>query len=262
LDEVNKKMGNYQGELSALSRFKNDYQRLLDKSSTWQDEHIHLQKQMTELKEENAQFQDSINNLSVFRSKYKEVVRQNEQLGLQLHKSHQSIVAKDSSLLNLQTQTSQIKDLERQVTDLNKEFQERNKHIAELQQRLSHAVTQKQNLQQQLDKTQKEREKLANQQTVLLDEDAILYEISERSHLIDFSKIGLARATEKEDLKKIKGIGEFIERKLNALGIYRFEQIAKFTEVEMNAITKAIDFFPGRIQRDKWVKQAKSFQKK
>ena len=259
LDELNKKMGSYQGELSTLSRFKNDYQRLLDRSNNWQNESSDLQKQIAILKEENAQFKDSINNLSVFRTKYKEVVQQNERLGLQLHESNQNIISKENDLLKLQTQASQISDLEKQVSELNISFQERNKNIADLQQRLSHAVTQKQNLQQQLEKVQKEREKLASEQTVLLDEDAILYEISERSHLINFDTIGLASATDKDDLKNIKGIGEFIERKLNALGIYRFEQIAKFTEVEMDAITKAIDFFPGRIQRDKWVEQAKSF---
>ncbi|MGB1204615.1 MAG: hypothetical protein ACPG5B_03145 [Chitinophagales bacterium] len=260
LDEVNKKMGSYEGKLSNLSRFKNDYQRLLDRSENWQNESNNLQKQISLLNEENAQFKDSINNLSVFRTKYKEVVRQNEQLGLKLHESHQNTVSKENDLLNLQTKTSQINDLEKQVSELNLSFQEGNKQISDLQQRLHHAVTQKQNLQQQLDKTQQELDKLASQQTVLLDEDAILYEISERSHLIDFSTIGLALAKDKEDLKKIKGIGEFIERKLNALGIYRFEQIAKFTDVEMEAITKAIDFFPGRIQRDKWVEQAKNLQ--
>lgn len=63
-------------------------------------------------------------------------------------------------------------------------------------------------------------------------------------------------ANQKDDLTKISGIGPFIEKKLNGLGIYTFEQISEFTPDTIDKVTKAIEFFPGRIQRDNWVKQA------
>ncbi len=65
-------------------------------------------------------------------------------------------------------------------------------------------------------------------------------------------------ADDKEDLKIIGGIGPFIEEKLNNLGIYTYEQISSFDEKMINLVTDAIEFFPGRIERDQWVKQAKS----
>lgn len=61
---------------------------------------------------------------------------------------------------------------------------------------------------------------------------------------------------EKDDLTKIKGIGTFIEKRLNMLGIYTFRQISEFTPETIEHISKAIEFFPKRIVRDNWVGQA------
>ena len=61
----------------------------------------------------------------------------------------------------------------------------------------------------------------------------------------------------KDDLQIIKGIGPFIEEKLNALGIYMFVQIARMTPELEEEVNVAIEFFPGRVKRDEWVKQAK-----
>ncbi len=61
---------------------------------------------------------------------------------------------------------------------------------------------------------------------------------------------------EKDDLKEIGGIGPAIEKKLNSLGINSFKQISELTEVSSQQISDAIKFFPGRIERDRWVEQA------
>lgn len=71
------------------------------------------------------------------------------------------------------------------------------------------------------------------------------------------NKIPRASAKNKDDLKLIKGIGGFLEKKLNNIGIYTFEQISTFDKDIIETVTVAIEFFPERIQRDKWVKQAK-----
>ncbi len=66
----------------------------------------------------------------------------------------------------------------------------------------------------------------------------------------------LAKEDDKEDLTIIKGIGPFIQEKLNELGIYTIEQISDFTIDTVIKVTEAIEYFPGRIQRDFWVEQA------
>lgn len=60
-----------------------------------------------------------------------------------------------------------------------------------------------------------------------------------------------------DDLKKIKGIGPVIERKLNMLGIVSFRQISELNQEAIEQISQTLKFFPDRIQRDRWVEQAK-----
>lgn len=69
-------------------------------------------------------------------------------------------------------------------------------------------------------------------------------------------KIDVADAPRKDDLTKIDGIGPFIAKKLNDIGIYSYEQIAAFDEAQIEQVTKDIQFLPGRIDKDNWVGQA------
>ena len=66
-----------------------------------------------------------------------------------------------------------------------------------------------------------------------------------------------ATVTASDDLQRIKGVGPFIEDKLNALGIYTFLQISKMTPEIEEQVNVAIEFFRGRVRRDKWAQQAK-----
>ena len=66
---------------------------------------------------------------------------------------------------------------------------------------------------------------------------------------------------EKDDLQSIKGIGPFIAEKLYALGIYTFEQVGNMTPKIEEEVNIAIEFFPGRVKRDEWAKQAKQLHK-
>ena len=84
-----------------------------------------------------------------------------------------------------------------------------------------------------------------------------LARIAEKKSSIDFETLGKASEEDKDDLKTIKGIGPFLEQKLNALGIYTYKQISNMTPELEDQVNEAIEFFPGRIKRDNWVKQAK-----
>lgn len=64
-----------------------------------------------------------------------------------------------------------------------------------------------------------------------------------------------------DDLKKIKGIGPVIERKLNMLGIVSFRQISELNKEAIDQISQTLKFFPDRIERDRWVEQAKEHLK-
>ena len=75
---------------------------------------------------------------------------------------------------------------------------------------------------------------------------------------IDFDVLGTAKSSDKDDLQAMKGVGPFIEEKLNALGIYTYEQISKMNSELEDTVNLAIEFFPGRVKRDQWVAQAKA----
>ncbi len=93
--------------------------------------------------------------------------------------------------------------------------------------------------------------------TELSTDDHKLAAVSAKKHLLNFGSFGTAEEHEKDDLKRISGVGPFIEKKLNALDIYTFKQVSKFTPDDIDNVTEAIEFFPGRITRDDWVSQAK-----
>jgi len=58
-----------------------------------------------------------------------------------------------------------------------------------------------------------------------------------------------------DDLKRIKGIGAVIEKTLNKLGVYQFEQIANWNDDNCAWVDNFLSF-PGRIGREDWVSQA------
>ncbi len=59
-----------------------------------------------------------------------------------------------------------------------------------------------------------------------------------------------------DNLTEISGIGKKIEKILHDLGIYHFRQIASWTEKEIAEVDAKLKF-KGRIQRERWVEQAK-----
>jgi len=62
--------------------------------------------------------------------------------------------------------------------------------------------------------------------------------------------------TEADDLKRIRGIGVLIEKKLNSLGVTHYEQVANWTGADIERISNILDF-KGRIERENWIEQAR-----
>lgn len=62
---------------------------------------------------------------------------------------------------------------------------------------------------------------------------------------------------EENDLTAIKGLGEKMSEKLKAEGITSFQQLAKMTEKDVNALDEKIKSFAARFKRYEWGKQAK-----
>jgi predicted flap endonuclease-1-like 5' DNA nuclease len=85
----------------------------------------------------------------------------------------------------------------------------------------------------------------------------LLDRIRSRKTQIYYDRIGLSERDKADDLTTIIGIGGWIQEKLNALDIYTFKQISNFNEEDTVLVTDAIEYFPGRIEWDEWIPQAK-----
>lgn len=66
-----------------------------------------------------------------------------------------------------------------------------------------------------------------------------------------------ASAGSADDLTQIKGLGPKLKTLLETLGITRFDQIASWSEADIDRIDAQLGAFQGRIRRDNWVEQAK-----
>ncbi|RCS23243.1 hypothetical protein DUT91_13090 [Phyllobacterium salinisoli] len=64
-----------------------------------------------------------------------------------------------------------------------------------------------------------------------------------------------ARGGKPDNLTLIRGVGDELEKELNAVGIFHFDQIAAWTPAQIAWINRKIGF-PGRIQRENWVSEA------
>ncbi|WP_025742062.1 hypothetical protein [Aquimarina pacifica] len=87
-------------------------------------------------------------------------------------------------------------------------------------------------------------------------------DVNTPSPTLNFESFGKADESQKDDLKLISGVGPFIEKKLNSIGIYTFDQISKFNKEDIDTVTELIQFFPGRIERDNWKDQAEKLKNK
>ncbi len=59
-----------------------------------------------------------------------------------------------------------------------------------------------------------------------------------------------------DDLKLIKGIGPKLEKLLNDMGFFHFDQIAKWGQDELAWVDQNLEGFKGRASRDGWLDQA------
>jgi predicted flap endonuclease-1-like 5' DNA nuclease/uncharacterized coiled-coil DUF342 family protein len=66
----------------------------------------------------------------------------------------------------------------------------------------------------------------------------------------------------RDDLRLIKGIGPTIEKTLNELGIFRFNQIAEMSEYDIYRVARRLKGFSTRIYREDWIGQARNLQLK
>jgi NADH-quinone oxidoreductase subunit E len=66
-----------------------------------------------------------------------------------------------------------------------------------------------------------------------------------------------AKKSGADDLKLIKGVGPSLEKALNEMGIWHYQQIADWSDAEIEWVDNNLLRFKGRVSRDNWKQQAK-----
>lgn len=74
-------------------------------------------------------------------------------------------------------------------------------------------------------------------------------------------KVGVSKDPGKNNLQEINGIGPEIEKELNSVGIFSFEQLSKLGAKEMEYLEPLTGVTKNLIQTDEWVNQAKTILK-
>jgi len=88
----------------------------------------------------------------------------------------------------------------------------------------------------------------------------VALEDSATSDNLDYELPATDSSVDRDDLQQIKGVGPAIEKTLNDLGIYRFEQIATMSEFEIDRVARQLKGFRSRIYREDWIGQARLLQ--
>ena len=60
-----------------------------------------------------------------------------------------------------------------------------------------------------------------------------------------------------DELTRMKGVGPKVAALLNGLGVTRFDQIAAWTDADVERVDSQLGAFKGRIARDQWIEQAR-----
>ncbi len=69
------------------------------------------------------------------------------------------------------------------------------------------------------------------------------------------------RSGKGDDLKLIWGVGPALEKMLQKMGIWHFDQIAAWSASELRWVDTRLEGFKGRAKRDEWIKQSKKLAK-
>ena len=249
INDLQREVENYRLAYESMQTLRTEY-----------DELEHLYQTLLNEREEQVQvFGELRNRVDDFSSRMAEVE--------QMRTSYEQLQA-DHAAANEQRQS-----LEQQLADLENERGTLQQYLNQLQADQQSQTAQLIQVQADLDDCRRQSATLPtdNPETteeVAIDEpevhietreEAMLHRVRQRAANINFDRIGTAEEHERDDLKLIRGIGGFIEKKLNALGIYTFRQIAAFTPEDEDIVNEAIEFFNGRVRRDEWMYQATAF---
>jgi len=254
VDMLTSKLQERDRDIAALTMQLNTASTQLAQRTSEAETHLLQQKndQSEELERSKVEI-DKLNRSLKSAESVASVAKQNDIEIRRLRSELQSVQQmRDGSATKVQSLEMQIKEQERKIAT-NAQLQER---VRELESMEVDSVRRD----QQIAKLNKQLLDLKNERTQTSKSSK---KQSNKSKSQQPVKPLYAAPAEKDDLKKINGIGPVMEKMLYSLGVTSFKQLAEFKSDDISKVTSAIQAFPGRIERDNWVGGAKEqYQKK
>lgn len=86
---------------------------------------------------------------------------------------------------------------------------------------------------------------------------AILNRIAAKKNRFNTEKLVPLVNTQKDNLKSLKGLGSFVEAKLNAIGIVNLKQLAALDTADQLLLNELLELPKNKFQKEEWVLQSK-----
>lgn len=160
---------------------------------------------------------------------------------------------KDDKIFQLSRELENWQD---RLPPLIERYRERNEEASRLETQLAEAENRVRELEKDENYSETRIEPVSHPDTLTDGRDASNDPIDEAEQAADEVE-GEVDNTPHDDLKQIKGVGPAIEKTLNELGIFRFEQIAEMSEYEIDRVAQRLKGFHSRIYREDWMGQAR-----
>ena len=245
---------------SQLQIARQEYQQLQNQLADSQQENESLKEQLAALKttnqlltEKELQLQSEVQQLQQQVDHHLAIQEEQQTEITQLTKQNQSGTA--LGLARLELLERKILQLENKAPEIATGSDEIS--LTDINKRLLQLENENQDLKTALAQLQEGEEEIE----VILDSPVVVQTEKELEKEIpeEYNFISSEEKSEAARLQAIDGIGPFIEEQLNSIGIFTFEQISLFDKQVIELVTDAIQFFPGRIERDDWKGQAAAF---
>lgn len=163
---------------------------------------------------------------------------------------------KDDKIFQL---SRELDDWQKRLPPLIERYRARDEEATELQAQLAEAQVRIQELETALEDREISRVEPVLYPEVLTDghdasNDTIDTEQPSNMQNATGRKFGNAL---RDDLQQIRGVGPAIEKTLNELGIFRYQQIANMSEYDIDRVARRLKGFHSRIYREDWIGQAR-----
>lgn len=162
---------------------------------------------------------------------------------------------KDDKIFQL---SRELDDWRKRLPPLMERYRVRDEEATQLQAQLSEALARIQELEAARDNEISRVEPVLHPEVLTDGHDASNDTIdTEKPPLPEVAASAEAGNTLRDDLQLIRGVGPAIEKTLNELGIYRYQQIANMSEYDIDRVARRLKGFHSRIYREDWIGQAR-----